>query len=174
MNKNTENKIRRIERASLVLRAVCTGLFIAVVVLAVAGTVSVLTGRATSVSYYSGSFDISELALAARLVVAALGIATAAVFLKALFHLRRLATNYARRDIFTGDSARQIRQFGVSCILWGVVKIVWAFLPLAISANPAAPTALTIDSILIGAVIVGISWFAEMATLLREENDLTI
>lgn len=174
MNTDTETKLRRIKRASLVLRAVCTGLSIAVVVLAVAGTVSVLAGRATSVSYYAQSFDLAGLGPGLRLTVSALGLATAAVFLKALYHLRRLASNYARREIFTGDSVRQIRQFGVSCILWGVVKIVWAFLPLMISANPPPATSVTIDSILIGAVIVGISWFAEMATALREENDLTI
>jgi hypothetical protein len=171
---NTNTKLHRIERASLVLRAGCTGLSIAVVILALAGTVSVLAGRATSVSYYSQSFDIAGLELGSRLMIAALGIATAAVFLKALYHLRRLSTNYARREIFTGDSARQIRQFGISCILWGVAKIAWAFLPLAIGANPPASTGLSIDSILIGAVVVGISWFAEMASALREENDLTI
>lgn len=174
MNTNTETKLRRIERASLVLRAACTGLSIAVVVFAIAGIVSVFVGRATSVTYYSASFDLTGVGLGTRLAIAALGLATAGVFLKALYHLRRLATNYARREIFTPDSARQIRHFGISCMLWGGVKIIWAFLPMMLLANPPATVELTIESILIGAVIVGLSWFAEMATALRQENDLTI
>lgn len=174
MNPHTELKLRRLERASVILRAVCTGLFALVVVVAVVAAVAIAAGRATSVVYYSQSFAIAELGLGSRLILAATGVVTAFVMLKALHHLRRLLGNYSRREIFTTDSARQIRQFGVSCMLWGLMKAVWAFLPLVVSTTPPSSFGLTIDSVVIGAVIVGISWFAEMATALREENDLTI
>ena len=167
-------KLRRLERASILLRAVCTGLFALVVVVVIVATVAAFAGRLTSVNYYSQSFVIAELGLRSRLILAATGVATALIFLKALYHLRRLLDNYSRREIFTTDSAKQIRQFGVSCMLWGVIKVIWAFLPLVVSANPPRSFGLSIDSVIIGAVIVGISWFAEMATALREENDLTI
>jgi hypothetical protein len=174
MNTHTEIKLRKIERASTLLRAVCSGLFALVVIVALVATAAVIAGRATSVNYYSQTIVIAELGLRSRLMLAAVGVATALVFLKALYHLRRLLGNYSRREIFTADSAGQIRQFGVSCMLWGLIKVIWAFLPLVVSTNPPHSFGLTIDSIIIGAVIVGISWFAEMATALREENDLTI
>ena len=79
-----------------------------------------------------------------------------------------------RREIFTTDSARQIRQFGICCMLWGLVKVAWAFLPLLITAHRLSAYSTSIDPILIGAVIVGTSWIAEMAAALREENELTI
>lgn len=174
MNTQVEAKFRQIERASRVLRGVCTGLFIAVSALALAATISALAGWTKHVSYYGQTFEIGGLDLGWRAAVALLGLVTAAVYLKAFYHLRRLSKNYMRREIFTLDSARQIRQFGVSCVLLGVAKMAWAFLPLAISSNPPAAVGMTFDSILIGLAIVGISWFAEMAAALREENELTI
>lgn len=174
MNTNIEAKLRQIERASRVVRGVCTGLFIAVVTFGLAASIAALAGWATNVNLSTQSIQIVGLGLGPRIAVAALILVTAIVYLKALHHLRRLSTNYTRREVFTLDSARQIRQFGVSCILLGVMKIVWAFLPLAISAGPRVQVVVTSDTILIGVAIVGISWFAEMATALREENELTI
>ena len=174
MNANAEMKLQRLQHASRVLRAGCSGLFTLVIVGTVVATVAVIAGRATSVTYYSQSIEIAGLTLRSRLILAAAGIITAFVILKALHHLRRLLANYSRREIFTADSARQIRQFGISCVLWGAVKILWAVLPLVISPNPPRSFGVTVDAIIIGAVIIGISWFAEIATSLREENDLTI
>jgi hypothetical protein len=109
--------------------------------------------------------------------VAVLVLLSGAAVWKALAHLRRLLDNYSRREIFTADSARQIRSFGISCMLWVIVKVAWAFVPLLVLSNRPASVVLTSDPLavgFVGAVIVVISWFAEMATTLREENDLTI
>lgn len=174
MNPSTEMKLRKIERYSSLLRVVCTTLFVPVGIIAIAATVSILAGWTAHISYHGQTFVPSEMALPARLILAVVGLGTAAVLIKALHHLRRLACNYMRREIFTADSAQQIRQFGYACMLWGVVKLVWAFLPLLIPASRLTAYSTSIDPILIGAVIVGLSWFAEMATALREENDLTV
>jgi len=174
MNSSNEAKLQKIERASGVLRTVCTVLFVPVAVIAAAATLSILAGWTAHISYHGQTFVPSELALQSRLILAAVGLGTAAVLLKALHHLRRLACNYARREIFTIDSARQIRQFGISCMLWGAVKLVWTFLPLLIGTNQSPVYSATTDSILIGAIIIGLSWFAEMAAALREEVDLTV
>jgi hypothetical protein len=174
MNSSSEAKLRQIERASFVLRALCTALYIPVAVVTLAATVSILAGWTAHISYHGQTFVPSELALSSRLILAAVGLITAAVLIKALHHLRRLACNYMRREIFTADSARQIRQFGIACMLWGVVKLGWTLLPLLIPAQRLTVYSTSLDPILIGAVIVGISWIAEMAAALREENDLTV
>lgn len=137
--------------------------------------IAIVVGRGdTSIQYGSSSFAIGDLGVRSRLVLAGICVATAAVLVKGLFHLRRLLDNYSRREIFTAGSAREIRQFGISCILWGVIKTVWAFLPLILLPNPPHTFSLALDSVVIGLVIFGISWFTEMATELREENELTI
>lgn len=174
MNTSSEAKLRQIERASFVLRAICTALYIPVVVLAIAATVSILGGWTAHIKIHDQTYVPSELALPARLMLATVVLAAAAVSFKGLGHLRRLLANYARREIFTLDSARHIRQFGVTCVMWGFLKLVMVFLPLMLATQGKRTVNLTIDTILIGLVIIGISWFAEMAAGLREENDLTI
>ena len=159
---------------SILLRAACTGFAALVVIVAMVAIVVALVGRMTSVNYGSQIFVIAQLGRPARLILGLLVVATAGVILKALYHLRRLLDNYSRREIFTAGSARQIRQFGLSCVLWGVLKVVWAFLPLVLLKNPPRSFAGSVDALVMGAVIVGISWFAEMAANLREESDLTI
>lgn len=174
LNPEKESNLRRIERVSVFLRGFCTGLVVPVAVVAVVAAVAVAAGRITSVNSFGTTIPIADLRTGGRVAVAVLGLVTGAVIVKALFHLRRLADNYSRREIFTADSSRQIRQFGVSCVLWGVVKIVWALMPVMLRSHGPAALGVTVDSVLIGGVIVVMSWFAEMATALREENDLTI
>jgi hypothetical protein len=168
-----EMKLQKIERVSFLLRAICTALYVPVIVIGIAATIAILAGLTAHISYAGQTFIPAEMTPASRLLLAVVGVATAAVLFKALHHLRRLAGNYARREIFTAESARQIRQFGVTCMLWGVIKLIWAFLPLAVSTGRSL-VYVTTDAIWIGAVIVGLSWFAEMAAALREENDLTV
>jgi hypothetical protein len=174
MNSSSEMKLQKIQRGSALFRTACTALFVPVVVIAIAASVDVVAGLTAHIDYHGQTFIPAQMDLPARLILLAVVLATAAVMLKALYHLRCLAGNYARRQIFTTDSARQIRQFGISCILWGLLKMLWVFLPLMTSGARSPVYGVSTDSILIGAVIVGLSWFAEMAAALREENDLTI
>jgi small-conductance mechanosensitive channel len=173
MNSSTEIQIRKIERVSRFLRAVCTALFIPIVVFGLFAIVSILAGWTAHIRFDGRTFVPSELAWPARVILATAVLAAAAVSAKSLHHLRQLMGNYARREIFTLDSARHIRQFGITCVLWGVVKLGWAFLPLLVTQVQQTVN-LTGDTIVIGLVIVGLSWFAELASALREENDLTV
>jgi len=174
MNSENELKLQKIERASRLLRTLFTVLFIPVTVIAVAVTVSVLAGWTAHIKFDGQTFEPAELVLTARLFLAAIVVAMAAVMAKGLFHLRRLMGNYSRREIFTLDSARQIRQFGITCVLLGLVKLAGAFLPLMLASSAHRAVNLNADAVIIGAVVIGISWFAEMAAALREENDLTV
>ena len=174
MKTNMELKLERIQRISTFLRAACTGFLGLTGMVAAGAVVALLSGRLTSITDGSHSFVVADLRAPSRLILAGVCVATAAVLIKALYHLRRLFANYSRREIFTAGSAREIRQFGISCILWGVVKTLWAFLPLILLTNPPNTFSLALDSVFIGLVIFGISWFTEMAAELREENELTI
>src|SRR5581483_4823148 len=136
MNAKTEMKLERIQRISALLRTACTGLLVFIGIVVGVAVVAVIAGRATSINNGSDSFVIADLSVRSRLILFGACVAVAAVLVKAVYHLRRLLDNYSRREIFTAGSARQIRQLGVSCILCGVVKIIWAFLPLILFPNP--------------------------------------
>lgn len=167
-------KLQKIEKTSVILRNVCRGLIVPVIILPIVASAGLLTGRANSFNFNGQSFAIGELGMGSRLILVVAVVATAAVLFMALCHLSRLLGNYSRREIFTTDSARVIRRFGFTCMLWGAVKALWFALPLVVSNQPPQSYDLSLDAVLMGTVIVGLSWFAEMAAALREDNDLTI
>ena len=72
-----------------------------------------------------------------------------------------------------GESFGQLRQFGIACLLWGVMNFLWGS-SLALSSHPAKTFRGHVDSFGIGAIIILIAWFMGMAVDLREENELTI
>jgi hypothetical protein len=169
-----ETKLRRIERVSTILRAVCGALIVPTVVLTVAVVVMSFISADANLSYYGQTIPMKDLSGSGRVIVALLALASGAIGVKALWHLRRLAHNYSRREIFTADSARQLRSFGISCMLWGIAKVAWAFLPLMAFTHRGQPVHVSGDTFVLGCIIVLLSWFAEMAASIREENELTI
>ena len=173
MNPNSEKKIRRIERMSVALRGLSSVLLVVIGVSTLVASGAAIAGRLASFRSFGNTINLAAVAPGARIAVALAVLATGAIVLKALLHLRNLFGNYARREIFTADSARQLRRFGFSCVLWFGVELLWVCLP-GLLQTPAAPVPLSCDALFIGVVIIGVSWFTEMAAELREENDLTI
>jgi hypothetical protein len=119
--------------------------------------------------------ETSGLAVGTRLLVAAaFGLVLGALF-KCLYHLRRLFGNYARGEIFTRESVGELRSFGMACLLWGVLNFVWALsLSLSLSMHLQRSFEAHFDSLAIGAVLIAIAWFMDLAVELKEENELTI
>lgn len=169
-----ETNLRRIQTASSVLRRICTVLLVAMSIFTVAAIVSMATGHLTSVTFPGETIPYAKLTSVGRIVIGFFALLGAALVIKGLYHLRRLLNNYSQRQIFTIESARQIRHFGFTCAVWGALKFAGAFLPAILLADSSRLFPAEADTLLIGAVIVVISWFAEMAAVLREENDLTI
>jgi hypothetical protein len=174
MNPQTESKISRIEKYSARLRVFCTALLVPAAVLPVALAVAAFVVHGSTINYFGQTIPLADLTTGGRAALAILSLLSGVVLVKALLHLRRLLCNYAKREIFTADSARQVRHFGESCMLWGLLKIAWAFLPLMVRGQSVSSIQLSGDTILLGGIIVVLSWFAEMAAELREENELTI
>jgi hypothetical protein len=171
----TETKLQNIKRISRILHAVCKGLLVLVVLLFLAAVIGVLVGGNVTIAAFDLRIAVASLALPARLLIVALLLLSMGVIAKGLYHLCRLFNGYASGEIFTRQAAAQIRQLGITVILWACVGV---FLPLAAAglmhAHPLSPFPLHIDSALIGIVIIVISWFMEAAAEMREENELTI
>jgi hypothetical protein len=113
------------------------------------------------------------LPLAHRLIVGAVTALAFAALLKCVYHLHRLFGDYSHGEIFTRASVGQLRQFGIACLLWGVMNFLWG-LSLALSAHPQRTFQGHAGSFVLGAILIVIAWFMDMAVDLREENELTI
>jgi hypothetical protein len=120
------------------------------------------------------TFQVADLTLFHRLLLIALSILTWGVMFKCIYHLYRLFGNYSRGEIFTRGSVSQLRQWGIACLLWGVMNVLWLGLWIATSANVPSSLQIHNDSFAIGIIIIVIAWFMDMAVDLREENELTI
>jgi hypothetical protein len=172
---DTEKNLHRIKRASAVLGAICKVLLGLSMLLFLAAVASVLIGRGVTVNFSEVFIPVEPLAMPARLILIAILALSMGVMFKGLYHLQRLFSDYARGEIFTTRTAGQIRQLGITAILWACVGIIWA-----VAAFGFAPTRhpmsfqLHLDFIFTGVVIIVISWFMDAAAEIREENDLTI
>lgn len=165
-------RLSKIRKASVILRVICKGLMAIITLLGLFCVVCVAFGVG-GINYDDTIFQTAGLALGHRLVLGAVTALTFGVLFKCFFHLHRLFGDYSRGEIFTRDSVGQLRQFGVACLLWGVMNFLWG-LSLALSMHPSKSFRGHADSFVIGIVIIVIAWFMDMAVELREENELTI
>src|SRR5690349_10745622 len=118
MRPELERKLERIRRSSQVLRRVCQGLLILFSLLLVICVAGILAGGDNTVTAFDSSLSMRSLLLHQRIFVAMAAALMIAVPLKGLRHLERLFRDYAHGDIFTTESASQIRQLGVTALLW--------------------------------------------------------
>ncbi len=173
MKPETEKKLNKIKRISKILRTICKVLLAIAVCVFLLAMVAILNGRAT-LNFFDVSILLATLPLSCRLGLAVITAFTMAITFKWLYHLYRLFGNYGTGNIFTTESAGQIRQLGITALLWFGVNILWAVAAFAFVRPPPQTLQFHSDSLVIGAVIIVISWFMEMAAEMREENELTV
>ena len=98
---------------------------------------------------------------------------TAAIVIKGQIHLYRLFSNYSDGNVFTAGSVAQIRQLGVTLLLFAGLKILvvpWmVFLEHRMSLE-----GLPFLELFAGWVIILIARVMDAARGLREENEATI
>jgi hypothetical protein len=172
MRTATQAKLQKISKVSIILRVICKGLLALITLVGLSCVVCVVFGVG-GVNYDHAIFRTAELTLGHRLILGAVTALTFAVLFKCFYHLHGLFGNYSRGEIFTRESVGQLRQFGIACLLWGVMNFFWG-VSLAISVHTPTTFEGHADSFVIGAVITVIAWFMDMAVDLREENELTI
>lgn len=170
-------QIDRIERVSRHLKAVCTatlvGLPILIVVLWLTLDLESL-GHQVPAVYAYGPLTPTERAVAIALTVAPLSVA-----LFAVWNLRRLFSLYATGRIFTRENVRCFRNMGWALIVIVPVEVVYrAALSVALSMdNPPGERFFAIELssnnlgiLLIGAVVLVVSWVMAEAVRVQEEN----
>lgn len=174
MRPKNEAKLNKIKKVSIIFRLICKGLLVVIGLLGLGSIVSVTFGVG-GIDFEGSVFRTSNLSLPHRLLLGVVTVVTWGIAFNGFYHLHRLFGNYSREEVFTRDSVRQLRRFGVASVLWGVMSFLW-IASLAISMNPAKTFRADADasSIVVGVAIIVIAWFMDMAVDLREENELTI
>ena len=165
-------KLQTIKNVSLILRVICKVFLALITFTGLGAVVSVIFGVG-GINDNNVIFGTAGLPIGHRLFLGAVTALAFGILFKCVYHLHQLFGNYSRGEIFTRESVGQLRQFGIACLLWGAVGFLW-ILSLALSVHPAKTFQGHADSFIIGAVIIVIAWFMDMAVDLREENELTI
>jgi hypothetical protein len=202
MRPENEARLRKIERTSKVLRWVCKGFLVLCVLrfLIMAGTVALSAMQHHGFIWGDSNVVQYQLTVGGETVICGYyTLLWAAAFL-CVFYLHRLLGNYSRGEIFTQDSARQIRRWGLACVLWGVMGFLWNMVPGAVFTHPIPISSQSPipeyaraakpepgdwsngkfvqphggGMMGNGLAIVAISWFMAMAVDLQEENELTV
>lgn len=177
MKPETEKKLKKIKRISNVLRTICKVLLAIMICGFLASMVAILIGQEGTLTVFDNSIPIqlAPLTVPARLLVIVMVALVMAVFFKCIYHLHRLFGNYGRGEIFTTDSAGQIRQLGITALLSAGVNFLWGFTAMALTqTHLPRDFQFHADGLFLGPVIIAISWFMEMAAEMREENELTV
>jgi hypothetical protein len=172
MRPQMQERVQKITEITRIFRAICSILLLFVAWVGIAAAVAVVSGK-SGINYQSITFQTASLSLGTRLILGALTAATWLVLFKGFYHLQHLFGIYSRGDIFTKESAHDLRWFGVAYILWGIMHFVWV-VSLVLYLHPEQKFTAYDDTFVIGAAIVMIAWFMDVAVDLREENELTI
>ena len=180
MRAENETRLNRIKRISSSLRVLCVIYMLACLFFLWHFASGPIFGHGqnwgigTLWQGYNGlEFKAYSLTLRDRIIAAvALGLYWGLALLCGL-QLFRLLGLYSRGEIFTRQSADQIRRWGIACVALGVVKTGFALVPLLV-ANSRLTEGADFSLVANGLIIVVISWFMEMAAEMREENELTV
>jgi len=117
--------------------------------------------------------------LAAQVIAWINGLAVSGIFLKLFFHLGRLFEHYTQGTIFGRENVAQIRQIGITVmmfpILWILVAIAPAFIPVdgrtaLLEYDGAGP----LPEFILATIILVVAWIMDVGRDLREEQDLWI
>ncbi|RSL18266.1 DUF2975 family protein [Edaphobacter aggregans] len=175
MRAEAEKRLKKIKQFSRVLRRVCQGLMVLMALVFLISVVASLVGRGVTVRAFNVAVPLSSLSFPQRLVIVTLLALAIGVLLKGLYHLQRLFGNYASGDIFTTETVGQIRQLGITALLWAGANVAWVAVTHTLMRAPSPRSfQLHLDSVAIGLIVIVISWFMEMAAEMHEENELTI
>lgn len=181
MNPRVEARLEKVKRTSRSARRVCF-MLMGLVALAAAVTVAGMLGSPERLMCDVDGLrrPCGELSpqVTAFTVIAVAG--SVALVLAALHRLARLFQNYARGEIFTRGSVREIRWLGYVAVAYTIFQIALFVAMLALRASAAIewPVELQAD-IPIGMVVVAsfillLSWVMDVGAELREENELTV
>ena len=185
---DTAERLRRVQKYSAYVRGVFWFLFVLGAAIWMITSIIALEGvfnprpdpslRIGNTEYHGEA--ITGFVRAIGYVYASLGVIVA---LKLTFHLARLFSLYADGKIFSVENVRQIRQIGITLLLFPALWVAGLALPEVLPAVGAtsaggAPVFAqfvgTVQSGVLGLIVLIVSWIMDVGRQLREEQDLVV
>jgi hypothetical protein len=181
MNPRTEARLEKVKRLSGSGRRVCLLLMALLTLAAVVEVYATLAIPETQTCEIGGLRQpCSELPPQAVTLTAVGMVIGVAFFLTALYRLARLFQNYARGEIFTRASVREIRFLGYLAVAFAVLEVVFFVAALVLVADVGAewPADLQLEfpigTLVMAMFILLLAWVMDIGAEMREENELTV
>jgi di/tricarboxylate transporter len=182
MSPRTEARLEKVKRMSHSGRRVC---LLLMALLSLAGTVEVFGTLAmpeTQTCEVGGLRQpCSELPPEVVTLTVVGMVGAVALILTALYRLARLFRNYARGEIFTRASVREIRFLGYLAVAFAVFQIVFFVAALVLVAGvrraewPAdLQFEFPIGTLVMAMFVLLLAWIMDIGAEMREENELTV
>ncbi len=181
MSPRTEARLEKVKRMSDSGRRVCLLLMVLLSLAAaveVFGTVAMPESQTCEVGGLRQPCTELPPEVVTLTVVGMVG--AVALILTALYRLARLFQNYARGEIFTRASVREIRFLGYLAVASAVFQVMLFVAALVLVAEVGAewPAELRfefpIGTLVMAAFILLLSWVMDVGAEMREENELTV
>jgi hypothetical protein len=182
MNQEAEVRLEKIREVSGIVRGICKGLF-AAAILAYTGLAVLFCFGFTSgglvISIGETTIPANSTSIGTALLYLIFLTIPFIIALKGLSHINRLFFYYEKGNIFTTETVAQLKQIGVTFLLWTGYEIFASVLALCVSAYLKNSMFIDINpsillSLFLGVFFVLISWVMETGRGLHEENELTI
>ena len=181
MNPRTEARLEKVKRMSRSGRRVCLLLMALLSLAAAVEVFATLAIPETQTCEVGGLRQLcSELPPQVVTLTAVGLVGGVALVLTALYRLARLFQNYARGEIFTRASVREIRFLGYLAVASAVFQVVLFVAALVLVAGVGAewPAELRfefpIGALVMAMFILLLAWIMDIGAEMREENELTV
>jgi hypothetical protein len=180
MSTRAEARLEKVKRTSRSARRVCLWLMVLVSLATAVLAWASLTLPESMTCYVNGlrqpCSELSPQAVAFTMVALAGGLA---LVLTALYRLARLFENYARGEIFTRASVRELRLLGYVAVAYALLQFVLFVAGLLLVAGGGVEQGsirfdLPIGPVVIAGFILLLSWIMDVGAEIREENELTV
>ena len=183
MNPHVEARLAQVMRTGRIGHRLCVVAMAIVALAAVAIVVLALLFPDNQTCDFNGvRFQCSELSAAAKAFVFMSMVVGIALLLVGLYRLSRLFQHYARGEIFTRESVREIRGLGYLALANAIVQVVVLVATLVLIGtqqvslpdNTQLHLQMPFGALITAALILLVSWVMDVGTELREESELTV
>jgi hypothetical protein len=101
------------------------------------------------------------------------------ILLKLNLHLVKLFGLYADGKIFSAENVDQIRQIGITMLFFPALWVLSLFVPLFVLGEGLNKTITTggwqpFSALIVGTIVIVVSWIMDVGRELREEQDLVV
>lgn len=173
-------KLKKVQRYSTSLRRLFRFLFVLTALALLVETYLTLMGvepfRA-GVRIGSTQYSGDAVSATVRAIAYAQFVLSSLLVLKLNFHLAKLFGLYANAQIFSAANVKEIRQIGVTVLLFPALWLLSLLVPALLPAEGTSQTivgGMPFMQIIVGTVVIVVSWIMDVGRELREEQELVV